>query len=446
MPHSRFFCAWDRDWKFPRNVSVCRDVSKSSMVPATPPVPQPKPSRLRIRRTVGALALGLLAAGSLGWTLKSEAFQLWYLERQSTAELEQTVRDQPRAPWPAYVLGTRYAASGRLEPAMDLFETSRNLEPNNYRPHFSMGLGFLRLGAATAAVPELQRAAELAPKDDRVLTYLGVAFRQVDRYRDAVIAGQTAVKLNPRSAENFYQLGLTYYRPTGQQGKGRECFQRAVELDPTNAAYHRDLASSFSDMGEYEIAGQHAREAVRLNPSDAVARYLLGKVLHRSQANVPETVQALREAIRLSPNTFQPHYELGLVLEESGEYAEAHKEFEISSRINAQHQQSWFHQSSTAARLGRTAQATAARQRFQALTKDRDERQFLERRVFDHPTDIALRLRFAKILERNDDLVGAAAQCQAILKQNPKHAETRSFLQYLAKRAGVNESGEPASR
>jgi tetratricopeptide (TPR) repeat protein len=288
----------------------------------------------------------------------------------------------------------------------------------------------------------LEQAATLAPKNGRVLTYLGCALRQVDRYRDAVLAGETAVKLLPRDAEAWYQLGLTYYRPTGKQGQGRECFKRAVELDPNNAVYHRDYASSFSDVGEYAEAEREAREAVRLNPTDPVARYLLGKILHRSHASSTETVEALKEAVRLSPTTFQPHYELGLVLEESGDYASALKEFELSSRINGRHQQSWFHQSNTAARLGRTAQATAARQQFQRLTRDRDERQFLERRVFDHPNDATLRLRFAAVLERNDDLLGAAAQCQAILKKTPQHPAARAMLGRLAKKAGVPPEGE----
>jgi len=329
---------------------------------------------------------------------------------------------------------------------MDLFEKARNLAPNNYRPHFSMGLGFLRLGVPDAAVPELTRAADLAPRNDRVICYLGNAFRLVNRYREAVTAGETAVKLNPRRAENWHQLGLTYYRPTGQQGKGRDYLQRATELEPTNAEYQRDYASALSDTGQYAGAETHAREAVRLNPSDPVARYLLGKILHRSQTSPEQAIDMLRTAIRLSPQTFQPHYELGVLLEEQGDYAGALKEFEVSSRINGRHEQSWFHQASTAARLGRSAQASAARARFQALTRDRDERQYLERRVFDHPDDAALRLRFAALLERNDDLVGAAMQCQAILKKNPKHPQARALLARLAKRAGVPEDGKPAGR
>lgn len=393
-----------------------------------------------------AALVALLVGAAFSWFGTSDTAQVWYWERQSTPQLEQAVKSQPEAPWPAYILGTRYAEQDRLEPAMDLFEKARNLAPNNYRPHFSMGLGFLRLGVPDAAVPELTRAADLAPRNDRVICYLGNAFRLVNRYREAVTAGETAVKLNPRRAENWHQLGLTYYRPTGQQGKGRDYLQRATELEPTNAEYQRDYASALSDTGQYAGAETHAREAVRLNPSDPVARYLLGKILHRSQTSPEQAIDMLRTAIRLSPQTFQPHYELGVLLEEQGDYAGALKEFEVSSRINGRHEQSWFHQASTAARLGRSAQASAARARFQALTRDRDERQYLERRVFDHPDDAALRLRFAALLERNDDLVGAAMQCQAILKKNPKHPQARALLARLAKRAGVPEDGKPAGR
>lgn len=399
---------------------------------------------LRWRRVALAAGLGLVTLAAAAWMVTGAQFQLWFWERQSTSQLEQAARHHPDWAWPGYVLGTRYAEQDRLETAMDQFERARNLEPNDFRPHLSLGLGFLRLGAPEAAIPELSRAAELAPKEDRVLRYLGLAFRQVNRYRDAVIAGETSVKLNARSAENWYQLGLTYYRPTGQQGKGRDCLKRAVELEPSKAEYRRDYASAFSDVGDYDQAAFHAREAVRLDPNDPVSRYLLGKIIHRSQSAPAEAAAMLREAIRLSPGTFQPHYELGVLLEEQGDFAGALAEFETSSQINAHHEQSWFHQANAASHLGRTAQAAAARRQFQVLTRDRDERQYLERRIFDHPDDATLRLRFAGLLERNGNLEAAAEQCQAILRKNPKHPQARELLARLARKAGVTDAGKPA--
>ncbi len=401
-------------------------------------------SPLRWRRVAAAAVAGMLVVGVLAWFLTGDTYQLWSLERQPTARLERTVREQPEVPLPAWVLGTRYAEQDRLEEAMDLFEKARNLDPNNYRPHFSLGLGFLRLGAAAAAVPELERAAALAPRESRVHAFLGHAYRLSNRYMDAVRAGEQAVKLAPRSAEAWYQLGATYYRPTGQQGKGRDCFRRAVELDPDNALYRRDTAQSFSDVGEYKTAEEHARAAVRLAPTDPVAKYLLGKILHRSHAAPEEAESLLREAVRLSPNTFQPHYELGLMLEERGEHAGALAEFEASSRINDRHEQSWFHQANNAARIGRKAQAEAARKRFLALTRYRDERQYLERRVFDHPDDAALRLRFAAVLEKNNELEYAALQCQRVLARDPNHGPARALLKRLAARAEKQAAPEPS--
>jgi len=390
-------------------------------------------------------AMGLTLAAAIAWFTTTDSFQLWRLDRQPTPELERAVQAHRNAPWPAYVLGGRYAEQGRLEEAMDLFERARNLEPSNYRPHFSMGLGFLRLGVPGAAVPELELAARLAPRDPRVLSYLGYALRESNRYRDAVNVGERAVALAPRNADAWYQLGLTYYRPTGQQGKGRECLKRAVELEPRNPGYRRDYASSLTDVGEYADAQREAREAVRLNPADPVALYLLGKILHRAHGSSEETVAMLEEAIRLSPNTFQPHYELGVVLQEKGDYAAALAEFQTSSRINPGHEQSWFHQANVLERLGRKELAAAARERFTRLTRDRDERQYLERRVFDHPEDAALRLRFAAVLERNEQLEAAAMQCQVILRKEPQHAPARVMLARLAQKAEQAAKREPAA-
>jgi tetratricopeptide (TPR) repeat protein len=395
-------------------------------------------TRLRWPRLALAGLAGIGLAMVLAWVWTSEPVEIWRMDRTSTADLEQFVRTHPAAPWPAYVLGSRYAAQNRMEEAMDLFERARNLAPGSFRTHFSMGRGFMRLGAFPLAVESLQRAAQLAPREARTHLYLGVALRAMGRFREAAAAGARSTELDPRKAEAWYELGVTYYRPTGMPGEGLRCFQRAVELKPDTVIYQRAYADTLVSVGEYAKAEQHAREAVRLDPKDATARYLLGKILHRGDAagvRREEAGRELREAIALVPSGFQPHYELGLLLEESGDYAAALKEFETSARLHPSHEQSWFHLGNAAARLGRGKQAAGARRRFTLLTRDRDERQYLERRVFDYPEDAALRMRFAAILERAGQWREAAAQYGEVLRQQPQHRAARAALAALEKRA-----------
>lgn len=409
--------------------------------------PQPLTSKHRRSRLawLGLLAGGCAAVVGLGYVWNLDSVSQWRAEQTSTPQLEQAVKAQSSDPWPAYTLGTRYAKQNRLPEAMDLFERARNLAPNDYRPHLSMGLGFLRLGSAPAAVPELEQAARCAPRESRVFVYLGLALRSLNRYQEAVAAGLRSTELQPKNAEAWYQLGVTYYRPTGRRGEGRKCLDTAVRLNPNVSAYHRDYAQALSDAGEYVEAVHQAREAVRLQPDDPVSVYLLGKTLHRGAPgkDTAEAEQVLRRAAELSPTTLQPHYELGVLLEEKRDYAGALPQFELCTRLVPRNQQAWFHLSSVAERLGRKEVAQSARARQQQLTRNRDERQFLERRLFDHPRDTAIRLRLAALLERDEAYSEAAELYQQLLAAQPYNRTARESLVRLEKLAAARAAGGP---
>jgi tetratricopeptide (TPR) repeat protein len=389
-------------------------------------------ARIGWRGALIAALVGVGLASGLAWAWSTESAELWRLDRTPTPQLERKVKEAPEAPWPAYVLGGRYALQGRLPEAMDLFERSRDHAPNSYRSHFSLGRGFIHMGAPQPAAESLKRAAALAPSEPRVQLFYGVALRECARLVEAGEAGQRAVRLAPRNAEAWYELGRTFYRPTMQPGEGRRCFAEAVKLAPERAAYRQEYGRSLADNGEYAEALPHLREAVRLAPNDAAARYLLARTLHRGSPEAhEEAVRELRHAIKLEPTLFQPRYELGVMLQETGDYAGALQEIRASAKANPGHAQSWFQLGNVAARLGRTAEAKTARERFGQLTRDRDERQFLERRIFDHPKDIPLRLKLAALLERGGALPAAGAQYQAILRLNPAHAQAKAALTRL---------------
>jgi Flp pilus assembly protein TadD len=103
-------------------------------------------------------------------------------------------------------------------------------------------------------------------------------------------------------------------------------FRRAIELDPSSAHAHDNLATVYAEKQRYREALQEYLAALRLEPDSATAHYNLACFLaaHGQEMAVAE----YREAIALEPEHPDAHLNLGLALADQGEAAEAAKALE----------------------------------------------------------------------------------------------------------------------
>ena len=77
------------------------------------------------------------------------------------------------------------------------------------------------------------------------------------------------------------------------------------------------------------------RKAVRLNPQNAGAHYILG-VLLKECGRLEEAGQAFEGAIRLNLQNAEAYYKLGVSLKENGRFEEAEHAFQTAIRLNPQ--------------------------------------------------------------------------------------------------------------
>ena len=81
-----------------------------------------------------------------------------------------------------------------------------------------------------------------------------------------------------------------------------------------------------ASVGKLTAAEKKIREAVRMNPDDALALINLGNVLDE-QGKKEEAEKTYRNAIALEPGNARAHYNLAILLSESGHKDESVKEF-----------------------------------------------------------------------------------------------------------------------
>jgi Flp pilus assembly protein TadD len=95
-------------------------------------------------------------------------------------------------------------------------------------------------------------------------------------------------------------------------------FQRALDLDPSNAAALSGLASAYEHSGRIPDAEAAFQKAVALRPDDWDGYNRLGNFYDR-HGRYGEAIVALRRAIELTPDNAQAYFNLGAVYLDIGD-------------------------------------------------------------------------------------------------------------------------------
>ncbi len=109
---------------------------------------------------------------------------------------------------------------------------------------------------------------------------------------------------------------------TGRTGDAIRHYEKALALNPGNAAAHTNLGPLLAGAGRSEEGVSHLVEAIRLDPSSAEANYHLGLV-HAQQGRRGEAVEHYKAALRLKPDFAQAHVDCGLALFQSRDFEAA---------------------------------------------------------------------------------------------------------------------------
>jgi tetratricopeptide (TPR) repeat protein len=279
---------------------------------------------------------------------------------------------QPPFPDTAYYLGFAYFKQGELAQASKWLEVASNLNPDDARVLYQLGLVYRKQGREEEARKTIARSETVRqrgndeskirldcgqkldsgplpealalcnqlydPNDVDKLTELGSIYGQHGRYQEALKPLRRAAELSPHSPQTQYNLALTYFR-LNQFSDARlpleKALQRWPDLFPLNALYGAVLVK----MGEYERGDKVLVHAHELNPQDVSTSQLLYltdlELARRKQADkhLAEAVSYLKHAATLLPSEPAPHQKLAEIYKLSGEPAKAATEQDQANRL-----------------------------------------------------------------------------------------------------------------
>ena len=129
------------------------------------------------------------------------------------------------------------------------------------------------------------------------------------------------LKLDVKHAEGLHLLGIVL-NGQGRPEVAASMLQRAIALNPQEAAYFSNLGNSLHAMQKLDQAVAAYSRAIRLKPGFADGWYNRANT-RRDQGLLDDAVSDYKQAIRLRPDFAEAHCNLGGVLRNRGLLAEA---------------------------------------------------------------------------------------------------------------------------
>jgi tetratricopeptide (TPR) repeat protein len=329
----------------------------------------------------------------------------------------------------ASIYSDRGIAKWRLKQtkeAIDDFNKSIQLAPDNATVYNNRGNALMDLGHPDEGVKDFDRAIALSPNYGAAYNNRGNAHATLGQYEPAFQDFRKAVELMPTSAVPFNGRGKAHSELKRYHAAVRD-LTRAVTLNPKYAAAYDNRAQAYLAIAMYKEASDDATQALTLEPDQPNADLLLLRArAYAGDKKFNPALDALNKVIELKPDLADAFIERGIVFTQTRRFDDAIGDLTRAIEIDPKNIKAY---------------AMRASARLQAEANDDALSDVNEALQIASNDPLALRIRgnVYEALTRNDE---AIADYNAALAQDPFQTESRDALQRLGQEVPPEE-GQP---
>ncbi len=219
-------------------------------------------------------------------------------------------------------------AMGNAAEADRLFREAMALRPDYPDVYGRYGRFCYQRGRFEEAAHYFTRQTEILPHAPRGYANLGAALQALQRYDEAIRAYQRSIEIKPTSG-GYSNLGSVQFY-LGHYADAAAAYEKATALTPKDYVYWCNLGDAYrwtpgrrpKSAAAYDRAIHLSRNAIAVNPNDAVARALVASCL----AKRGEGTAAQRElelALKADPTNSKVLYQAAVVANIRGDHDSA---------------------------------------------------------------------------------------------------------------------------
>ena len=223
--------------------------------------------------------------------------------------------------------------------AENAYTRARNMKADDSRAFYGLGNIFSDQQRWEEAENAYRRAIKLEPNSPEahiaisfVLTQPVVGANLTDRYVEAEKMARQAIQIDAKNAVAYDQLGVSMELRGLIGAETQTAYRRAIELESNFALAYAHLGRLLRRNGLTNESAAAYRDAIRI-ANDIPTMILVADVM-QSQQKYTESEQLLRRALRDDPKNPTALYLLGRALTTRGSYDEAEKVLRKSVEVS----------------------------------------------------------------------------------------------------------------
>jgi tetratricopeptide (TPR) repeat protein len=311
----------------------------------------------------------------------------------------------------------------RTKEAVEDFNKSIQLSPENAVVYNNRGNALVDLGHPEEAIKDFDRAIALSPNYGAAYNNRGNARMALRRYNLAFQDFRKAVELMPQSAVPFNGRGTAHADLKRYHAAVRD-LSRAISLDPKYVAAYRHRANAYLALGNYRDAVADASQVLTLEPDAPNSDMLFVRArAYTGDKKLNFALDDLNKVLEAEPNLVDAYIERAVVFIGANRYDDAIGDLNRAIFIDPRNARAYAMRAS--AKLKTEANVDALNDVNQALQlADND------------PFALRVRGNVYEALERPDE---AIADYRVALAKDPFQTESREALQRLDQEVPAEE-------
>jgi tetratricopeptide (TPR) repeat protein len=294
----------------------------------------------------------------------------------AAAPLQKAVEMMPNQAGPKFLLGTALEENHKFPQAIEQYQAAEGIDGTDFNIRFSLGRALLSAGRPTEAEPELRAAAGMRP--NMAPAHLGLARSLIEQKRLDEGAAELAkyLELQPNDVNARLERASALLDMKKYEDALAELDQ-AVSAGPEGVRALKLRSQIYFEKQRFDDAILVLQKARPLAPNDLLIPALLGHLYLEKKA-YGEAVRELTAAYNMAPNSDDVLKDLVLAQYMNKNYPAALDGIDLLSKRESLPPGSWFMRADCYDKLGRSADALEAYQRFLALNKDENNDMYFE--------------------------------------------------------------------
>ncbi len=154
---------------------------------------------------------------------------------------------------------------GYWKNSIAIWSHTLQVKKDSHIAYSNLASSLVEKGKMEEAIDNYNKSILLVPNDADTYCFRGITYAKIGKYQQAIDDYAQAIRLKPRNADLYITRGNAYYEISKYQ-QAIDDFDKAIRLKPDYAEAYNNKGLAYGKLGQYQQAVNNFSEAIRQKP------------------------------------------------------------------------------------------------------------------------------------------------------------------------------------